>query len=801
MNSVSSHTGDRSKANTPSPTNASITGRSKASGPSSSSKHSNSFIAAVVEGRGTRAEVGLCICDLKTSEVVLSQLADSSTYALTLAKLSVHAPFEILVPATAVGPVKSKLVVAIEEYLPFSTITPVSRQLFSDTTGLQYIQKYNVKEDSASLLLGIPTKYFCLAATAAVFHHIEEMRNATFLSHSVLFKYQICSEFMIMDCTTTKNLELTVNLSGRNDKETLFGVLNETLTPMGSRCLRTNILQPLCDQKTINTRLDCVQELSQNEDTFYALKTGLKAFRDTDHLITSFIQVPTKPSIKHSEQSVNRIINLKHTLHSFAAVTEALNPCKNRLLKTIHRLLSDFRLAKFMELIDNVIEPTVVLEKTALGLRNQRCFAVKAGYNGLLDVARQTYKEAINDIFDIVNRYVEEYDISLKIQFSVTMGYYLSVTMDQLTGAELPLAFINVVKKNKTLTFTTLELVKKNAKINDSLMEVYLMSDKIVNDLSNEIQSDIVALYKASEAIALLDMILSFAHLCTVRNYVRPDFADTLVIKQGRHPVVEKIHSTHFVPNDTYVSAANTFQIISGPNMSGKSTYLRQVALLTIMAQIGCFVPAEYAAFRITEQLFSRICSDDSIELNASTFMLEMKEMAYILHNVNEKSLVIIDELGRGTSTHDGLGIAFAVCEDLIHSRAFVFFATHFQELTRTLAVYHNVANLHLEAEVRDIKLRRGPGLSLAKSLDLPPDIICRAVQVSVGLASLQEKARQGSESEKVVARRRVLAQIAHEVVLIQQVSERMSQKELILALQDTQQRAIAQMLAIRGRG
>ncbi|KAF9403041.1 hypothetical protein BGX21_007508 [Mortierella sp. AD011] len=704
----SCHSKKKKSKSTYAPSYSGSNARSRISGQTSSSKTIHSFVAAVVEGRGTGAEVGICLCDLKTSEVVLCQ---------------------ILVPATAVEPVCSNLVRAIKENLHFSTITPVARRFFNDSTGLQYIKKYIIKEGSSSLLLGIPTKYFCLAATAAVMHHIEETRHATFLNHSVQFKYQISDESMIIDCTTARNLELSTNLSSRNDKETLFGVLNETVTPMGARRLRCNILEPCKDEKTINTRLDCVEELSQVEETFYVLRTSLKAFNDVDHLITSFIQVPTKPSIKHSEQIINNIIGLKHTLRSIAVVAEPLRTYQNKLLKTVYRILTDPRLAGFLNLIDNVIEKNVVQEKTAVGLRNQRCFAVKAGCNGLLDVARQTYKETINDIFEVVNRYVEEFNISLKVQFNTTMGYYLSTGVDQLEGGELPLIFINVVKKSKTMTFTTLELVKKNAKINDSLTEVYLMSDNIVNELSSDIRADIGAVYKASEALAMLDMLLSFAHLHMISDYVRPDFADTLVIKQGRHPVIEKLYSIPVVPNDTYAGPVSTFQVITGPNMSGKSTYLRQVALLIIMAQIG-----------------SLISNDDSIELNASTFTLEMKETAYIVQNVTERSLVIIDELGR--------------------------------ELASSLTVYHNVVNLHLETEItRDNRdtpgivykyiLTSGSakeehyGLSLARTMNLSIDITDRADQVSRELAELQEKACRQSESSRVIARRRTLSQQA----------------------------------------
>ncbi|KAF9183929.1 MutS protein msh4 [Haplosporangium sp. Z 767] len=790
----------------------SIIASSKSTG---GTKGGQSLLVAVVEGRGLGAEVGMCFCDLKTSEVILCQIADSQTYVRSLQKLNLYEPQEILVPITAVEPVNSKLVKFIKENVPTSSITPVARRYFNDATGLEYIKKYVVEEGSASLLLNIPTKYFCLAATAAVMHHIEESRSATFLNHSVQFKYQACQESMIIDCSTARNLELTINLSSHNEKETLFNILDETLTPMGARLLRANILQPLTDEKTINTRLDCVQELSQFEETFYAIKTSLKAFNDVDHLITSFIQVPTKPSVKHSEQRINHVINLKHTLCTIALVAQAMATCENRLLKTIHRLLADSRLVKLLGLINNVIEQSVVLEKSAIGLRNQRCFAVKAGCNGLLDVARQTYKETINDIFELANQYVEEYGVRLKLQFNVTMGYYLSMTVDQLEGGELPLIFINIVKKNKILTFTTLELIKKNAKINDSLTEVYLMSDKIVNDLSSEIRSEISALYKASEAIAMLDMLLSFAHQCTVNEYTRPVYTDTLVIKQGRHPIIEKLYASTFVPNDTYAGSANNFQIISGPNMSGKSTYLRQVALLTIMSHIGSFVPAEFASVRIVDQLFSRICNDDNVELNASTFTVEMKETAYILQSITERSLVVMDELGRGTSTHDGLGIAFAVCEELIHSRALVFFATHFQELTTTLTVYHNVVNLHLDTETtRDesnrpdiiykYKLTDGCakqehyGLYFAKTLDLPKSIMDRAQEVSNKLTDLQESARRKSESNKVVARRRALAQIAHDVGLIRRASERMTLRERVLALKSAQQETINKLVAMR---
>ncbi|EXX50573.1 MutS family protein MSH4 [Rhizophagus irregularis DAOM 197198w] len=474
---------------------------------------------------------------------------------------------------------------------------------------------------------------------------------------------------------------------------------------------------------------------------------ALKPFQDIDHLITALIQVPKKPSVKHAEQSINNVIILKHTLKLINLLKESFTGVQNSLLDAIYSLLNDLRLEALEERINDVINEDITYVKSPLALRNQRCYAVRAGFNGLLDVARQTYKETVDDLNEMIDQYREQYQIPIKTQFSSTAGFYLSINIEQLEDKQLPLIFINVKKKRKTLTFTTLEVMKKNTKISDSLTEVYLMSDKTIEDLISEIRNDISVLYKASESIAMLDMLTSFAHQCTVSNYVRPEFTDTLAIKAGRNPMRESLYVDTFVPNDTYASSATNFQLITGPNMSGKSTYLRQIALMSIMSQIGSYVPAEYASFRIVDQLFTRICNDDNIESNASTFVVEMRETAYILQNVTDDSLVIIDELGRGTSTHDGLGITYAICEELLKTKAFIFFATHFHELTRSLTVYPNVVNLHLEVEIEEedsrvamkylyrVKDGRNDeehyGLKFGQIIGLPENVIRKATEVS----------------------------------------------------------------------
>ncbi|RKO86224.1 muts domain V-domain-containing protein, partial [Blyttiomyces helicus] len=478
------------------------------------------------------------------------------------------------------------------------------------------------------------------------------------------------------DSVTARNLELVTNLLSPKSSHSLLGVLNHTQTRMGARLLRMNILQPLC---------------------------ALKPFPDIDRLITSLIITPKQPSVRHAEQAINHVISLKHVLKTLDPLRAVLCGVDGKLLAAVQKITSDPRLAALELRIDDVINEDVTFQKGAMGLRNQRCYAVKAGFNGLLDVARQTYKETTNDVYELISSLSEKYDIALKVHFSRPAFHNAQAPKYSFLPPrrrQLPLEFINVVKKKKMLNFTTLKLLSYNDRIAESLTEVYLMSDKTIADLIGEIRQKIAILYKMSESIAMLDMAVSFAHHCTISKCVRPEFTDTLAISNGRHPIREAIGADPFVPNDIYAAGGANVHLVTGPNMSGKSTYLRQVALLTIMAQLGTLVPADYASVRLVDKLFSRVGDDSSVETNASSFTMEMRETAFILKNVTNESLIIIDELGRGTSTSDGLGITFAVCEELVRTKAFVFLATHFQELPIALKVYPNVMNLHLEVTV-----------------------------------------------------------------------------------------------------
>jgi len=373
----------------------------------------------------------------------------------------------------------------------------------------------------------------------------------------------------------------------------------------------------------------------------------------------------------------------------------------------------------------------------------------------------------------------EQHELALEMKYDPLRQYYIRIAMSELEEKErLPEVFINAYRKKTFLECQTLDLLKWNQKIADSHHEVVQMSDRTIQELIDRVRVDVAPLFKICEAIALLDMIAAFAQLVTTQDYCRPELTKTLAIKSGRHPIREKVHQDKFVPNDAYATQQSRFQIITGCNMSGKSTYIRSLALMAIMAQIGSFVPATYASFPIFHHLFARVSMDDSIEANVSTFAAEMRETAFILRNVDERSMVIIDELGRGTSTRDGLCIAIAVAEALVNSRALVWFATHFRELAKILAERNGVVNLHLAVEMGEAdtmmmlyKISNGCvseehyGIALAKVVGLPPGVIQVAEEVSSTLTRNMEKRKKGSKAIALARRRKLVLGLREQLV------------------------------------
>ncbi|KAL7285904.1 hypothetical protein ACG7TL_001015 [Trametes sanguinea] len=806
-----------------------------------SSRNDGRFIVAVLEGRGVGREVGIAAFDKDTGRVALLQLADCPTYVKTLHQMHLHNPSMILVPDTFLSindlslpsganrsQTTSMLVQCMTDEFEGVPIEPVMRKYWNENAGLEFVNQLTVDDDErAATLVAVSNKYYALSAASALFKHSELRLNTRFAASSLLIRYLQVEGTMLVDSDSARNLELVGNMSARRSAHSLFGLLNHTYTPMGARLLRVNILAPITVKAALEARLDVVEELIQSEDRFGEIKNALKPLNklDLDKLISSLAssEVREISSAKTASARVAQMLNLRNIVQSLPRLAKALQGSRSQLLQIILEMISDDRLDKIAGLVGNSLNDEAVPAKGGLNGVNARVYA--ANFNRLLDVARETYKENVGDIYALRNRLSEELDLPLTLVYrDADAGFVFALKKTDLedAGGELPRGFIDVTAQKGRMVFSSIELKKRNARMKDALDESLILSNKIIADLTDEIVVDIGALYKASEAVALLDVLWSFAHASIIRSYVRPEFTGTLAIKAGRHPVLETIQAAGaMVPNDVYCCEASSFQLIQGPNMSGKSTYLKQIALLTIMAMCGCFVPAAYGSFRIHDALLTRLSNDDDLEKNLSTFANEMASTAMILGLAAADSLVLIDEVGRGTSVREGVAISHAIAEELIRLKSYVFFATHFGELATTLSRQPSVINLHLSVQKSrataskfgltfHYKIIDGApdsldhyalalaivGLDLARLADLPAPVISEARRVAEVLTDQEEQDQRQSRTSKLAIRRKALLRLRtqlgqaldHSTLPDEELATYLArfQKDIMTVLQDT---------------
>ncbi|KAI8297581.1 MutS protein-like protein 4 [Colletotrichum sp. SAR11_240] len=471
---------------------------------------------------------------------------------------------------------------------------------------------------------------------------------------------------------------------------------------------------------------------------------------------------------------MDNVLKVKAFVDGLPDLYQAMRPAVSPLLTKIRDLFRPEMIAPLRTLIYETIHEDVTHTKKALDQRNQRAFAVKSGVNGLLDVARQAYKENTEDVHKHVDQVNGELDLDAILQYDPKRGYSLRMREVNFEDRPIPDILVNRVVKRGNLECMTIRLKQLNQRISDSVAEIAMQCDKVIEDLIDNIRTQIAVLYRICESVALLDMLASFAHVSSTYDWVRPEVSDTLALKAARHPILDRELKEECIPNDFYADDNYRFQIITGCNMSGKTTYIKSIALLQIMAQIGCFVPAERATFPIVHSIFARVSTDDNIEANLSSFSKEMREMAFILNNVDDKSMVIIDELGRATSARDGLAIAIAMAEALIQSRAKVWFTTHFAQLAEVLNDRSGVLNLHLASHLSNTsrgdprltmtyKVESGKvdeipyGIFLAKAMDFPKRFLDVAEQVSRSIREDRLKKQQTSEARRLISERKLV--------------------------------------------
>ncbi|KAL0938419.1 DNA mismatch repair protein [Colletotrichum truncatum] len=734
------------------------------------------IVCALSEARGVTPSVGMASINSSTGEVILSQISDSKFFTRTIHKLQILEPSIILIVASSCPPnPKSRLYSHVEENMPGIKIAPFDRRYWSEMEGIDRIDACAFREDAAAIKVALNGSYYATCSFAAAISFLETQYSLRIFPNSLRVRYQPCEDTMMIDVSTIISIEILQNLGNPRSKDSLLGLLKQTRTPMGARLLRSNLLQPsTLKELFIDPRYDAVEELLQCQDIFIEVRKALIAFPDVERMLTQLVIVPRQPTVAGTESLMNNILKVKTFVDAVPNLYEALSSATSPLLLKILQLLRPHFYTPVRDMIYQTIHQDVSYSKRALDQRNQRTFAVKSGVNGLLDVARQTYKENTEEVHKHVSQLYEEYGIEAKIQYDSRRGYSLRVREVDFEDRSIPAILVNRTTRKGTIECTTIRLKQLNQRITDSTSEVIMQSDQIIQDLTDSIRTQIAPLYRMCESIALLDMLASFAQASSIYDWVRPCISDTLALEAARHPILDKMLKEECVPNDYYASDDYRFQVITGCNMSGKTIYIKSIAMLQIMAQIGCFVPAKSANFPIIHSIFARVSIDDRMESNLSSFSLEMREMAFILRNVNNKSMVIIDELGRSTSTQDGLGIAIAMAEALVQSRALVWFTTHFAELADVLNDRPGVLNLHLASDMSTTengnpkltmtyKVESGKvdqilyGITLAKAMGFPQRFLEVAEHVSLSIREKRLRNQQSSKARKIISERKLI--------------------------------------------
>ncbi|BBM99050.1 DNA mismatch repair protein MSH4 [Marchantia polymorpha subsp. ruderalis] len=597
------------------------------------------YVLGIIENRVK--EVGVAALDLRRASLHLSQFIETSrSYQNIVTLLQYFDPKVIIIPSNSSAPDGMIGLTALLERCSNARKVELVRGFFDDTKGATMLQNVAAKETRAIFSENYHKQfYLCLGAAAAVLKWIEVEHGFIITKNSLQITFNGSFDHMSIDATSIENLEVIEplvldSIKQKRNRSSLYNMLNTTKTVGGARLLRANLLQPLKDIETITTRLDSLDELTNNEQLFFGLSDVIQKFpKDTDRVLCSFCfrqkkgSVDTTASTRRSQVLVAAIILLKEALDLLPLLSKVLQDAKSSLLCNIRASLSsNSAYSVLKERISEVISDDAMHARSAFTARTQQCFAVKYGVDCMLDLARKSFCTTSEAIHELGIKYQKEFDMpKLRLVYNQRQGFHIVISESDLQQNCLPNVFLQVVKRGKNFCCSTDELMSLNSRNQEAAAECYVRTEQCLEDLINYISGDVRSLALLAESLSLLDMMVnSFANTIITKLpavYTRPDFTENgpIAIEAGRHPLLESIQFEDFVPNNTFMSEATNLVIITGPNMSGKSTHLRQVALITIMAHIGCYVPAGFASFRIVDHIFTRIGTGDNLELNAST--------------------------------------------------------------------------------------------------------------------------------------------------------------------------------------
>lgn len=722
----------------------------------------NNYIMAIYKNA---IYYGLAVCDLSTGDFFTTQIKGTNNFSRLLDEISRYSPSEIIVNQMVAD--SSEEMAKIKERFEMYLSTYREDAFSQDVQSLK--ENYHIVNEKGDTVEDISEEVLVVAACHGLLSYLMETQKTSLDHINKITLYQI-TKYMSLDVNARRNLEITEKMRDKSKRGTLLWCLDKTATSMGGRLLRRWLNDPLLDVCEINARLDAVAELKEDFMRKGDILEKLKKVYDIERLTGK---------ISYGSANGRDLISLKNSVRQIPDVKRALENSKSELLQTIHRELDE--LTDIDQMIEHAIvdEPPISVKEGGL---------IKLGYDEEIDKLKTATTEGKNWILQLEADEKEKTGIKgLKVGYNKVFGYYLEVTKSNLSM--VPDRYI----RKQTLTgaerYITEELKTLENQILGAEEKVIQLEYNAFAKIREEIEKEIPRLQKSATLIATLDVLCSFATVAEDLNYTRPivDNSGEIQIEEGRHPVIEKmLPAGSFVGNDTKLDKKeNRLAIITGPNMAGKSTYMRQVALITLMAQVGSFVPATHAKIGVVDKIFTRVGASDDLSMGQSTFMVEMMEVAEILREATANSLVVLDEIGRGTSTYDGMSIAWAVAEyisDLEKCGAKTLFATHYHELIELEDKLEGVKNYSVAVKEKGediIFLRKivaggtdeSYGVHVAKLAGVPQVVTKRANEILKSLErksmladKAQEKENKKQASGQLDLYNYKLAEIAHEL-------------------------------------
>jgi len=685
--------------------------------PSLISDQSNNYLMSI---SGDGLEFGISFLDVSTGEFLTTQFTDNANYDRIISEASRMCPAECILPPVLFE--NAKLTQRLK-----------TLDIILNKFDVEAFDKKNARENLTGHFgvmtlegMGCEAFHYAISSSGAALLYAKttQMRD---LEHIQSVRTYFENEFLVLDSITLRNLEIIQGVRGENSS--LLGILDSTRTPMGGRLLQKMLLKPLIFSARINERLDAVDELVKKTLLRFDIRSQLSNVRDIERLIGRIV---------YGNSNARDLVALKVSLDAHPEISKSLkeSDIKSSLLHNILHRFGDFG--------DIVILLTrAIVDEPPLSVREGGM--IKEGYNEKLDELKKLSLHGKDWIAEMQQKERERTGIkSLKVGYNSVFGYYIEVTKSNLT--QVPSDYIRKQTTANGERFYTPELKEKEVMILSADEKRTALEYELLLEINSQIALRAKELQATAAALGELDVIANLADVAVNNRYVRPEVNEgsSIIIRDGRHPVVERTLSG-FVPNDTHIDCKdNQFLLITGPNMAGKSTYMRQNALIVIMAQLGSFVPASYASVGIVDRIFTRVGAFDDLASGQSTFMIEMVELANILNNATPKSLILLDEIGRGTSTYDGFSIAKAVVE-FIHNKDRVgvrsLFATHYHQLTAVEGILKRVRNYHIAVKEEGSDLvflrkiipgatDRSYGIHVARLAGVPLKVTQRAKEI-----------------------------------------------------------------------